>query len=96
MKRLFVLITILAAGSCLYSQQVVLTRRTHGLAPGSATEMNRSGYIDPGNAGKNQVWDLSGMGSEKISRSFVSPAGETGKNPAFHEASVILNEEGNQ
>lgn len=94
MKRLFTLISVLAAGSGLLAQPVVLTLKTHGLAPGQANVMKTGGFVDPGTAGKNQVWDLSGMGSDKDFRSFVSPVSEAEKEQYFPEANVVLNEEG--
>jgi len=96
MKRLYTLVFVLAAGGSLFAQQVVLTLRTHGLSPGPVNEMKSSGYIDPGPAGRNKVWDLSSMGGDKDFRSFVAPAGEADKDLHFPEANVVLNEEENE
>ena len=95
MRRFYILISILAVGSCLFAQPVVLTLKAHGLAPGQANEMKMSDFSDPGRAGENQVWDLSGMGSDKDFRSFVAPVSEAQKQMNFPEANVVLNEEGN-
>ncbi|KPK83619.1 MAG: hypothetical protein AMS27_12370 [Bacteroides sp. SM23_62_1] len=95
MKRLYTLVSILAVGSCLFAQPVVLTLKTHGLAPDQANEMKMSNFSDPGRAGENQVWDLSGMGSDKDFQSFVAPVSEAYKQLNFPEANVVLNEEGN-
>jgi hypothetical protein len=94
MKRLIVVISVLAASGALFAQPVVLTLKTHGLAPGLDNQMKTSSFSDPGTAGKDQVWDLSGMGSDKDFRSFVSPVSDAEKELYFPEANVVLNEEG--
>jgi len=94
MKRLYTLASILAIGNCLFAQQVVLTYKTHGLAPGYVNEMKMADYADPGNGGKNQVWDLSSMESTKDFQGFVASARDADTELRFQESNVVLNEEG--
>ncbi len=96
MKRLYTLASILAVGSGLFAQQVVLTYKTHGLAVGHVNDMKMSEYVDPGSGGKDQVWDLSQMESKKDFRGFIAPAMEVDSGLHFTQANVVLNEEGRQ
>lgn len=41
--------------------QVTLTFRNNGLVPGDSSRTQEITYIDPGNAGENQLWDFSGI-----------------------------------
>jgi len=94
MKRLYTLALILAVGTTLLAQQVVLTSKTHGLASDNVNEMKMAVYEDPGSSGKNQIWDLSGMKSSKDIQGLVTRASESDPDLHFSLANVVLNEGG--
>ena len=80
------------SGSWLLAQNVVLTREIHGLDADHVNNMKLASYVEPGNSGKNQVWDLSGMQDEVDFRGSIQSAFETDTDNNFPLSNVVLNE----
>ncbi len=94
MKKLFTLVSIFAIGNCIFAQQVVLTYKVHGLAPDNIIELKKTDFTEPGNSGKNQVWDLRSLEISDDFNGFVATARDADPNLQFQQANVVLTEEG--
>ena len=94
MKKLFTLVSILAFGSTMFAQQVVLTHKVHGLAPDNIMELKQTDFTEPGNGGKNQVWDLRSLENSNDFNGFVAPARDVDPSLQFQQANIVLTEEG--
>ena len=96
MKKLYILTALLLTAGLLFGQKVTLTYSGHGLAADQTNNMKLAGYVEPGPAGANQVWDLSGMETGDDFQGFVAASFEADSENSFPEANVVLNEQGNQ
>jgi len=67
MKKIYLTLTLVAI-SIVVNAQTVLRYNTHGLVADHVNEMKITTYVDPGNAGKNVVWDFREL---KLSNNFV-------------------------
>lgn len=67
MKKIYLTLTLVAI-SIAVNAQTVLRYNTHGLVADHVNEMKITTYVDPGNAGKNVVWDFREL---KLSNNFV-------------------------
>ena len=94
MKKLFTL-ALLALGM-VASAQISLTYQNHGLFDGKTNQMKLTEYMNPGNAGANQVWDFSSLKMKKDFTGHVEDINFSELQTKFPEANVVLDEFGNK
>ena len=95
MKRTIIALSIALAASHISAQKVVLTAENHALKPDVINQMALSEWVEPGNAGNNQVWDLRSMEKKKDFQGSVFSAGQRDPHHWFPESNLVLNEFGN-
>jgi hypothetical protein len=77
------------------SAQTVLTYENHAILPGSANLMKLTDYMEPGVAGKNVVWDFTGLERKADFEGTSRQISEHPLQSLFPEANVIVEEFGN-
>lgn len=94
MKRsiLFLFIPVISVLSL--PAQTTLTFSRHALLPGDSVVSREISYVEPGNAGINQVWDFSGIHfTGKISTSQIMAA-SAGRSAEEADFNAVMKEEG--
>lgn len=96
MKKHITLICMLISVSSLMAQKVVLTHEMHSFAVDKVNNMKIAEFVDPGNGGENQLWDLSKMSyRKKMNGTVAGSFGEDIENN-FPQSNIVLNEFGNK
>jgi hypothetical protein len=94
MKNLFFVVLAISLFASV-NAQTVLTYKTHGLIPNEKNPMLLTKYVEPGNAGKNMIWDFTML---EMAGSFVGniDVPSVAKNfEAFTSSNSVLEEFGN-
>lgn len=94
MRQLYLTLICIMLSATL-SAQTVLRQQTHGLVANHTNEMKITDYTEPGQSGKNVVWDFRNL---KLNKNFVgtldSPVNSKGQN-IFSKSNTRLEEFGN-
>lgn len=86
---------MLIPGIVILAQEIVLTYETHAYSADRANEMWLSEFVDPGEAGADQLWDLSGMKSKQDFKGTAGSSFEVDTENDFPESNIVFNELGN-